>query len=292
MFRRSGLEEDTFVSRRFVRDRDDDVGDDVARRRRLLRARVRRTRGENSGEQREHVCLAFPTAHLHVLARVGRGVLVLDKRGIAAYPDTTVSARRAWRHPIRGPPEHMEASNGMDVLAELRSGRRDTLDRLMPVVYEQLRLIARHQLAIREHGATLSTTGLVHEAYLKLVDQSRVAWSDRSHFFALASVAMRHILVDRAKARLAQKREGALQRVTLDNELIAADDDRPELLLDINDAVDRLAAVEPRLARVVECRFFGGLTEEETAEALEITTRTVQRDWAKARMLLRRALSS
>ena len=132
--------------------------------------------------------------------------------------------------PIRGLPEHMEASNGMDVLAELRSGRRDTLDRLMPVVYEQLRLIARHQLAIREHGATLSTTGLVHEAYLKLVDQSRVAWSDRSHFFALASVAMRHILVDRAKARLAQKREGALQRVTLDNEQIAADDDRPELV--------------------------------------------------------------
>ena len=193
--------------------------------------------------------------------------------------------------PISGPPEQMEASNGIDVLAELRSGRRDTLDRLMPVVYEQLQRIARHQLAIREYGATLSTTELVHEAYLKLVDQSRVAWSDRAHFFALASVAMRHVLVDRAKARLAQKREGALQRITLENEQIAADDDRPQLVLDINDAVDRLAAVEPRLARVVECRFFGGLTEEETAEALEITTRTVQRDWAKARMLLRRALS-
>jgi RNA polymerase sigma factor (TIGR02999 family) len=186
----------------------------------------------------------------------------------------------------------MEASHqGMDVLAELRSGRRDTLDRLMPVVYEQLRLIARHQLAIREHGATLSTTGLVHEAYLKLVDQSRVAWNDRAHFFALASVAMRHVLVDRAKARLAQKREGALQRVTLDNEQIASDD-QPEAVLDINDALDRLAAVEPRLARVVECRFFGGLTEDETAETLGVTTRTVQRDWAKARMLLRRALSA
>ena len=183
----------------------------------------------------------------------------------------------------------MEASNGIDVLAELRSGRRDTLDRLMPVVYEHLRVIARHQLAIRERGGTLSTTGLVHEAYLKLVDQSRVAWSDRAHFFALASVAMRHVLVDRAKARLAQKREGALQRVTLDNEQIASDD-QPEALLDLNDALDRLAAVEPRLARVVECRFFGGLTENETAETLGITTRTVQRDWAKARMLLRRAL--
>ena len=178
----------------------------------------------------------------------------------------------------------------MDVLNELRSGRRDTLDRLMPVVYEQLRVIASNQLAIRQGGGTLSTTGLVHEAYLKLVDQSRVAWRDRGHFFALASVAMRHVLVDRARARLTQKREGLLQRVTLDNEQIR-DEDQPEGMLDINDAVDRLAAVEPRLASVVECRFFGGLNEEETAEALGITTRTVQRDWVKARMLLRRALS-
>jgi len=180
---------------------------------------------------------------------------------------------------------------GMDVLDTLRSGRRDTLDRLMPVVYEQLRVIARHQLSMRPGGGTLSTTGLVHEAYLKLVDQSRVAWRDRGHFFALASVAMRHLLVDPAKARLTQKREGALQRVTLDDEQIAGDD-QPEGLLDINDALDRLAAVEPRLACVVECRFFGGLTDEETAEALGVTTRTVQRDWTKARMLLRRALSS
>ena len=106
----------------------------------------------------------------------------------------------------------------------------------------------------------------------------------------MASVAMRHVLVDRARARLTQKREGLLQRVTLDNEQIP-DEDQPEMMLDINDAVDRLAAVEPRLASVVECRFFGGLNEEETAEALGVTTRTVQRDWAKARMLLRRALS-
>jgi RNA polymerase sigma factor (TIGR02999 family) len=101
---------------------------------------------------------------------------------------------------------------------------------------------------------------------------------------------MRHVLVDRAKARLAQKREGALRRVTLDDEEIRRDD-QPEALLDVNDAVDRLAAVEPRLAKVVECRFFGGLSEEETAEALGVTARTVQRDWAKARMLLRRALA-
>jgi len=101
---------------------------------------------------------------------------------------------------------------------------------------------------------------------------------------------MRHVLVDRAKARLAQKREGGLRRVTLDEEQLDADD-QAELMVDLNDAIDKLAVTEPRLARVVECRFFGGLSEEETAEVLEVTARTVQRDWAKARMLLRRALS-
>ena len=173
----------------------------------------------------------------------------------------------------------------------VRSGRRESLDSLMPLVYEHLRRIARHQLALRPGGGTLSTAGLVHEAYLKLVDQSRIAWSDRAHFFALASVAMRHILVDRARAQLAGKRDGAMVRVTLDNEQVA-DESQPEVMLEINDAVDRLADVEPRLAKVVECRFFGGLSEEETATALDITTRTVQRDWAKARMMLRRALSA
>jgi len=190
-----------------------------------------------------------------------------------------------------GPCDPMDSSNERTSPGEPEGGRRDSLDELMPAVYEHLRLIARRQLAIREHGQTLSTTGLVHEAYLKLVDQSHTACSDRGHFFALASVAMRHILVDRAKARLAQKREGDLHRVTLDDEQISVQD-QPEALLDLSEAVDRLAAEEPRLARVVECRFFGGLTEEETAEALGVTTRTVQRDWVKARMLLRRALTS
>lgn len=183
----------------------------------------------------------------------------------------------------------MTLPDGQDFLTELKSGRRDSLDRLMPVVYEELRLIAHRQLAFRQGGGTLSTTGLVHEAYLKLVDQSRVAWRDRAHFFALASVAMRHVLVDRAKARFAQKREGNYKRISLDDEQIP-DFDQPEAMLQLNDALDRLGAVEPRLAKVVDCRFFGGMSEEEIAEALGITTRTVQRDWAKARMLLRRAL--
>jgi len=173
---------------------------------------------------------------------------------------------------------------------ELQAGRRDTLDRLVPEVYDELRAIARRQLSGREGGGTLSTTGLVHEAYLKLVDQSRIAWRDRAHFFALASVAMRHVLVDRARARLTKKREGGLHRIPLDSGIIAGPD-QPDAMLSLSDAIERLAQVEPRLARVVDCRFFGGMSDEEIAEALEVTTRTVQRDWVKARMLLRRAMA-
>ena len=173
---------------------------------------------------------------------------------------------------------------------ELLTGREDSLDRLMPTVYEELRAIARHHLAGRDAGGTLTPTGLVHEAYLKLADRSHVEWRDRAHFFALASVVMRHVLVDRARARLAQKRDGGLRRVTLDDELIAAPD-QAETVVQLSEAIERLAAVEPRLARVVDCRFFGGMGDEEIAGALGVTVRTVQRDWAKARMLLRRALA-
>ncbi len=158
------------------------------------------------------------------------------------------------------------------------------------MVYEELRLIAHRHLAARSGGATLQTTGLVHEVYLKLVDQSRAQWKDRAHFLALASLAMRHVLVDRARAQLSLKRGGPQRPLTLDEETIPADD-QPEALLQLHEALNRLAEVEPRLAQIVECRFFGGLTEEEIAEALGLVVRTVQRDWTKARILLRHALS-
>jgi RNA polymerase sigma factor (TIGR02999 family) len=177
-----------------------------------------------------------------------------------------------------------------DVLTELRSGRRESVDRLVALLYEELRGIARRHLAAQGQGGTLQTTALVHEAYLKLVDQSRAEWSDRVHFLAVASTAMRHVLVDRARARVALKRGGAQQRVTLDEEIGV--DDQPDALLQLDEALKQLAELQPRLARVVECRFFGGLSEDEIAEALSLTVRTVQRDWAKARMLLRRALES
>jgi RNA polymerase sigma factor (TIGR02999 family) len=173
---------------------------------------------------------------------------------------------------------------------ETRPDGGASLDRLVPAVYDELREIARRQLSARQPGNTLSTTGLVHEAYLKLADQQRVVWRDRTHFIALASVVMRHVLVDRARARLAEKRDGHRKRVTLDGELVPAED-QPEAMVQLNDAIERLAVAEPRLARVVDCRFFGGMTDDEIAQALEVTRRTVQRDWVKARLLLRRALS-
>jgi RNA polymerase sigma factor (TIGR02999 family) len=180
----------------------------------------------------------------------------------------------------------------VEVLTALRSGEAGSLETLVPVLYEELRLIAHRHLARRRGGApaALATTSLVNEVYLKLVDQKQAEWRDRAHFLAVAAVAMRHILVNRAKARVAQKRGGVEATVTLDEEAIAAIR-TPEALLDLNEALDRLGELDPRLARVVECRFFGGLSEDEIAEALGITVRTVQRDWTKARVLLRRALA-
>jgi RNA polymerase sigma factor (TIGR02999 family) len=177
------------------------------------------------------------------------------------------------------------------VLSVLRSGSRESLDRLVPLLYQELRAIAHRQIVRRPNGGTLETTGLVHEAYLKVVDQSRAGAQDRAHFLALASLAMRHVLVDRAKARGRLKRGGTTGCITFDEDRIAVVD-QPEALLQLDDALSWLAELEPRLARVVECRFFGGLTEAEIAEALGVTERTVQRDWVKARMLLRRALES
>jgi len=153
-----------------------------------------------------------------------------------------------------------------------------------------LRAMAHRHVASRDNGK-LATTELVHEAYLKLVDQSRAEWSDRAHFLAVASVAMRQVLIDRAKARTALKRGGERRRVTLEEDMVAIDSDA-ESVLAIDDALTRLAEIDPRLARVVECRFYAGLSEEEIAEALGVTVRTVERDWAKARMLLRDTLAS
>jgi RNA polymerase sigma factor (TIGR02999 family) len=164
-----------------------------------------------------------------------------------------------------------------------------SVDEAVARTYQELRVIAHRRILSRDRGGTLSTTALVHEAYLKLVDQSRADWRDRAHFLALASLAMRHVLVDRARERVALKRGGVRRQVTLSDDVTAVENE-PDALLQIDEALDKLAELDPRLAQVVECRFFGGLTETDTAGVLGVTLRTVQRDWVKARVLLRRVL--
>jgi len=157
-------------------------------------------------------------------------------------------------------------------------------------VYHELRRAARRELSVRPSD-TLSTTALVHELYLKFSRAQRADWRNRSHFLSVAAVAMRHILVDRARRRTADKRGGPQRQVTLEDNLIGTDT-QAESLLELHEALDQLALIDERLARVVECRFFGGMTEQETAEALGVTERTIRRDWIKARGLLYQALGA
>jgi len=174
------------------------------------------------------------------------------------------------------------------VLAAAVQDGRDVYDQLLPLVYEELREMAHRQLA-RERHRTLSTTGLLHEAYLKLVDQTQAPVKSRAYFFGAAARAMRQVLVDAARRRDRQKRGGGQAAASLEDVAVSVDDFAAELS-DLDEALDRLAAVYPRQARVVECRFFGGLSVEETAEALELAPRTVKRDWSLARAWLYREL--
>lgn len=171
-------------------------------------------------------------------------------------------------------------------LAVLRHGSSETMGQLLPLVYGELRRIAHRQLAAEPAGHTLSTTALVHEAYLRLVDQ-KIEWADRGQFLAIAARSMRRILVDYARRLWAKRRGGAHRRpVALEDAEDAgtlAVVERADELLALDEALERLAALDDRLARVVECRSFGGLTEMETAEALGISQRTIARDWLMAK---------
>ena len=170
-------------------------------------------------------------------------------------------------------------------------GDADALGRLLPQVYEQLRRIARARLRRERVDHTLSTTDVVHEAFLDLMPLEGVSWRSRAHFFALASRAMRNVLVDHAIRRGAAKRGGGVRAVTLDEAL--AGDSRPlDDLIAVGEALDRLERFDARQARVVECRFFGGLSLDETAEALGISAATVSRDWTFARAWLHRELAA
>jgi RNA polymerase sigma factor (TIGR02999 family) len=161
---------------------------------------------------------------------------------------------------------------------------------VFPLVYEELRRMARRALDGEQTGHTLDTTSLVHEAYLRLVDSTRIPWEDRSRFLAVCATAMRHVLIDHARRRRAQKRGQAPVAVDLDKVQLSVEDS-VDTLVAMDDALTRLAALSPRLVQVVECRFFIGMTEEETAAALGVTSRTVRRDWLKAKGWLAAVMS-
>jgi RNA polymerase sigma factor (TIGR02999 family) len=177
-----------------------------------------------------------------------------------------------------------------DRLLAFRGGDRDALNQLLPLVYERLRAMAHARLAGRAPGASIDTTTLVHEAYLRLVDQSRAGWRDRTHFFAVAATAMRQIVVDRARRRGALKRGSGLPPAILDENAPGVEA-RAEQILALDQALDRLGALNDRLVKMVELRFFAGLSIDETAEVLGIDARTVNRDWRVARALLYRMLA-
>ncbi|MDQ3555459.1 MAG: sigma-70 family RNA polymerase sigma factor [Gemmatimonadota bacterium] len=176
------------------------------------------------------------------------------------------------------------------LLQKLTHGGRDAVDQLFPLVYGELRGIAHQRLRNEPAGHTLDTGALVHEAYLKLADQERVDWQNRAHFFAVAARAMRRILIDYAVARKAQKRGGARHQVPLDEAMLVAEE-RSDELLALQNALVKLERVDERLVRTVECRYFAGMSIEETAAALGISPATVKRDWTVARAWLHRELS-
>lgn len=176
------------------------------------------------------------------------------------------------------------------LLVEWRDGDQTALDRLIPLVHQELRRLAHHYLKQERHEHTLQTTALVNEAYLKLVDHKGMHWQNRAHFFAVAAQAMRRILVDHARTRDALKRGGGLVMTNLDEAAALVDTQAADLLA-LNDALNRLAQLDARKSRIVELRYFGGMTFEETAEVIGLSPTTINREWKSAKTWLLKTMS-
>ncbi len=175
------------------------------------------------------------------------------------------------------------------LLAELSGGNRQVVDSVMPLVYEELKQIANRQMRGERGGHTLNTTALVHEAYLNLIKNEELDWQNRAHFFSMAAIAMRRILIDYARRRVAEKRGGGLVVATFDEDVVVREA-RAEELIDLDEALERLASFDQRQAEVVTYKFFGGLKHEEIAEVLGVSVPTVHRDWRLARLWLSREM--
>ncbi|MFQ5571866.1 MAG: sigma-70 family RNA polymerase sigma factor [Rhodothermales bacterium] len=182
------------------------------------------------------------------------------------------------------------------LLEAVRDGDANALNKLFPLIYDELHALAQKHRQYWHGDYTLNTTALVHEAYLKLADQSQADWTNRVHFFAVAAKAMRHILINYAEHRRAQKRGGKVPKVSLDElnvmleDKLALTDEHADNLVSLNEALKKLEHISERQSRIVECRFFGGMTVEETAAALDVSTATVKRGWAMARVWLYREM--
>lgn len=176
------------------------------------------------------------------------------------------------------------------LLIDWRNGDQAALERLIPLVHEELRRVARRHMAHERPGHTLQATALVNEAYVRLIDIKQVKWQDRAHFFAMSSRLMRRVLVDFARSKGYQKRGAGAQKVSLDEALIVSAEPGADLVA-LDDALDALTLFDARKAQVVEMRFFGGLSVEETAEALKVSVDTVMRDWKLAKAWLLRELA-
>jgi RNA polymerase sigma factor (TIGR02999 family) len=190
---------------------------------------------------------------------------------------------------LRMPGERPSGSDVSSLLRAWNEGQSGALDQLTPIVYDELRRLARHYMRGEKPGHSLQATALVHEAYTRLVDYKRMQWQNRAHFFAVSAQIMRRILVEHAR-RHNVKRGAGIRHVALDETAIVRRGEDPDLVA-LDDAMNALAAIDPRKVRVVEMRFFGGLSVEETAEVLKVSPVTVKRDWKAARIWLYRELS-
>ena len=177
------------------------------------------------------------------------------------------------------------------LLVAWKKGDDEALEELIPVVYSELRRLARYQLRGERAGHSLQPTALTHEAFLRLFGTRQVSWQNRAHFFAVASQLMRRVLVEHARKRSATKRGGSVTRVTLDEAKTPAEAEDLDILA-LHEALTQLEKIDPRQCRIVELRYFGGLDTEETAEVLDLSPSTVKRDWRVAKIWLRRALES
>jgi RNA polymerase sigma factor (TIGR02999 family) len=186
---------------------------------------------------------------------------------------------------MQEPPENIT-----ELLASYGRGNKESLDQLMPIVYDELRRQAARYLRREQAGHTLQTTALIHEAYVRLVDQRNMQWQNRAHFFGIAAQMMRRILVDHARSKKRVKRGGSELRVSLDDANVAAKGQDLDVVA-LDEALDRLAQIDEQQSRVVELRFFSGLSVEETAEVMGISKSTVKRDWSMAKAWLHRELS-